>query len=263
MKHSLTRQTTEQLKIQTQTTTEKVKNKFTGILAVIFLVIGVTASFAHRLFTKAEENPLIIQLNKKRSQLKKNWEEKELTHDNLFKNNSISKEKYFKIKEYNKKQRISDFKKISKERKALAHDFSFNGRNSKHYWFWVFGVFLLMFIITIFSSLKDYRLYKAGLLKWYEPYSSIVFILISLFWLYHTIFKKNYDFSIDFYLVSLVVILIPLSYFLYHFIRRVFTIEEKLLENNRNLVSHVLNNTKEDKENEKWELLDKISKNGK
>ncbi|CAM1343851.1 hypothetical protein [Tenacibaculum amylolyticum] len=256
-------QTTEQLKTQTQTTTEKVKNKFTGALAVILLIIGVTASFSHRFFTPAKDNPLILELNKKRSQLKKSWDEKELSLDNLFKNNSLSKEKYFEIKERNKKQRVSDFKNISRERKALAHDFSFNGRNSIHYWLWVFGVFLLMFIITIFSSLKDYKLHKAGLLKWYEPYANIVFTLISLFWLYHTIFKKNYDFSIDFYLVALLIVLIPLSYFLYHFIRRTFTIEEKLLENIRNLVSHVLHNTKEDKENEKWELLDKISKNGK
>lgn len=256
-------QTTEQSKIQTQTTTAKVKNKFTGTLAVILLIIGVTASFSHRFFTPAKENPLIIELNQKRSQLKKDWKKKEIAHDNLFKNNLISKDEYFKIKEYNKKQRIIDFKNISEERKTLSHNFGFNGRNSKHYWLWAFGIFLLMFIISIFSSLKDYRLHKAGLLKWYEPYANIVFILISLFWLYHTIFKKNYDFSIDFYFVSLIIALTPLSYFLYHFIRRIFIVEEKLLENNRNLVSHVLENTKEDKENEKWELLEKVSKNGK
>ncbi|MCF2875402.1 MULTISPECIES: hypothetical protein [unclassified Tenacibaculum] len=246
----------------TQTTTEKVKKQTTGILAVIILVIGIAATFLHRSFIPAEENPKIVKLYSERSQLKKYWNNEERKHDSLLKNNLISINDYLSIKEKNEKLRVQDFRKISKKRKLFANEFSFNGRNSFHYWLWAFGIFILMFIISIFSSLKDYRLKKAGLLKWYEPHASIVFIFISLFWLYHTIFKKNYDFSIDIYLGILVAILIPVSYFIYHFIRRIFTLEDKLLDNIRLAVSHILKYTKEDKEEEKWNTLEKVADNG-
>lgn len=215
------------------------------------------------MFKPARKNPEILTLNKDRSILKKEWNRKEFIHDSIFIKGLISKEKYFSIKKSNKLKRVSDFRLIAKKRKELSIQFSFNGRNSFHYWLWVFGVFLTMFVVSIFSAMKDARLHKKGLLKWYEPHSSIVFITISLFWLFHTIFKSDYDFQLNIYLMFLLCVLFPISYFIYHFIRRVFIIEDKLLENIRNLVSHVLKNTKEEKEDEKWDLLEKVADNGK
>ncbi|WP_299134626.1 hypothetical protein [uncultured Tenacibaculum sp.] len=248
---------------KTQTTTEKVKKYSVGLIAVIFLLIGITASFTHKLFLPAGENPKILQLNKERSLLKKSWNSKEKNHDSLFINNLISKNEYFQIKTSNKKQRILDFRNIGKKRREYAIEYSFNGRNSFHYWLWVFGISLTLFIVSCFLAFKDARLHKEGLLKWYEPKAVISFIAISLFWLFHAVFKTSYDFELSTYLFFLLAVIFPLSYFIYHFMRRLYSIEENLLENIRNLVSHVLKNTKEEKENEKWELLDKISRNGK
>ncbi len=227
-------------------------------------MIGVLSSFIHAAFDSANKNPEIILLNKHRKELRSYWEKKEFTHDSLFINKLITKKVYFEIKKQNKIERYNSFLSVSKKRKIIAHDFSFNGRNSLHYWLWVLGVFVSLFVISINSSLKDYRLKKAGLLKWYESHVSVAFMFISLFWLYHTIFKKNYDFSLDFYLLILVSVLIPLSYFLYHFIRRLFTLEEKLLENIRDLVGYVLKNSKhQDDEEEMWDVLEKVADNGK
>ncbi|MFL0065545.1 hypothetical protein V2595_07910 [Tenacibaculum maritimum] len=226
------------------------------------LVIGVTATFPHRLFLGASDNPNIIKLDKERASLKEYWNLKEIRHDSLFKNNLITKVEYFNTKDINKKKRIADFKGISKKRKAYALSFSFNGRSSKNHWFWVFGVLISLLISSCFLAIKDARLKKAGLLKWYEPHASVAFILVSLFWLYHTIFKTSNDFELSIYTLNLLFILIPISYFLYHFLRRTIRIEDRLLENIRELVSYILKNTKDDKEEEKWELLDKVSKNG-
>ncbi|CAA0193883.1 hypothetical protein [Tenacibaculum maritimum] len=226
------------------------------------LVIGITATFPHRLFLGAPDNPNIIKLNKERASLKRFWTLKEIRHDSLFKNELITKVEYFNIKDINEKKRIADFKEISKKRKSYALSFSFNGRSSKNHWFWVFGVLISLLITSCFLAIKDARLKKAGLLKWYEPHASVAFILVSLFWLYHTIFKTSNDFELSIYTLNLLFILIPISYFLYHFLRRTIRIEDKLLENIRDLVSYILKNTKDDKEEEKWELLDKVSRNG-
>lgn len=247
----------------TQTTTEKVKKYYLNIVAVVFLIIGITATFPHKLFKPAKDNPKITELNLERNELKKYWNSIELKHDSLFMKNLISKEEYFNTKKLNEISRINSFKEISKKRKTIAHEYSFNGRSSLSYWLWLFGIVLSFFICTCFLAIKDARLKKAGLLKWYEPTASISFIFVALFWMYHTIFKTSLDFNLSQYTLYLLFLLIPISYFVYHFLRRTFLIEEKLLENIKDLVSHVLNNTKQEKEEEKWKLLDKISKNGK
>ncbi|CAL2095806.1 conserved membrane protein of unknown function [Tenacibaculum sp. 190524A02b] len=230
---------------------------------VILLLVGITASFPHRLFTPAIKNPEIYKLNKERDELKKKWNRVELEHDNLFKSNQITKEEYFFIKAYNEKERKSGFRKISKKRKEIANSFSFNGRNSLNHWLWVFGILMTLFVSSCFLAVKDARLKKAGLLKWYEPHASIGFITVSLFWLYHTVFNVTKDFPISVYTLYLLAVLLPISYFIYHFLRRTFVIDEKHLENIRDLVGFVLKNTKEAKEVEKWDLLEKISNNGK
>ncbi len=223
-------------------------------------MVGITASFPHRLLSP--KNPEIAKLNKERAQLKKNWNLIESKHDSLLAINTISIADYLKIKSENSAMRIKDFRGISKKRRELVNNFSFNGRSSLHFWLWVLGIFISLLICSFFLAIKDIRLKKAGLLKWYEPPASISFIAVSLFWLYHTIFQRTKDFELSIYTLYLVLVLIPLSYFIYHFLRRFSTIEEKLLENIRILVSHILKNTKEDKEKEKWNVLEKISENG-
>ncbi|WP_272151852.1 hypothetical protein [Tenacibaculum aiptasiae] len=195
--------------------------------------------------------------------MKKEWNLKEFKHDSLLKNNLITKEEYFVIKEKNEKARIVDFRAISKKRKMIANNLSFNGRESFHYWIWIFGIFFTLFVCASFLAIKDNRLKKVGLLKWYEPHAAIGFILVSLFWIYHTIFKTTKDFELNIYTLFLVSVLFPFSYFLYHFLRRSFNIEEKLLENIRDLVGHTLKNTKPEKEDEMWDVLEKVADNGK
>lgn len=244
-------------------TTERVKKNIFAFFSVIFLLIGITATFPHRLYKSSLHNPEISLINKERSVLKKYWNNKEYLHDSLFKNNLISKDFYFEEKLDNEKNRILAFRKISKKRKKAANDFSFNGRSSKNHWLWVFGVLVSLLTSSIFLVLKDSRLLKAGLLKWYEPHASVGFISVTLFWLYHTIFKKTNDFVLSVYTLYLFCVLVPISYFIYHFIRRTFVIETKHEENIQELVQHVLNKTKPENENEKWELLEKIANNGK
>ncbi|MGG8495932.1 hypothetical protein ACQY1Q_05925 [Tenacibaculum sp. TC6] len=258
----LTQKTTEPLKTPTLTMMGKGKKIFFNILAVIAVTSAVTASFIHRFFPGSYENEKIIKLNEERNDLKKSWNEKELNLDEQFLGDKYTKEEYIKIKRNNEKKRIADFKVIADKRKVYAHDFSFNGRASLSYWLFLFGLVFTFFIVCCYLAIKDHKLKKNNLLKWYEPHVSVAFMFVALFWMYHLIFAETYDFSIGFYTLFLVIVLIPTSYFIYHVLRRAFTIEEKLLENIRIMVSHILKNTKEEKEDEKWEVLDKVSKNG-
>ncbi len=171
------------------------------------------ASFLHRVLPS--ENPKIAKLNNERNQLKKDWNSLELAHDSLFIEGLISKEDYFIIKRANKKSRINTFREISKKRKIITHEFSFNGRSSMRYvvmdiWY-ISYVFLL---VSCFLAIKDERLKMAGLLKWYEPFGSISFIAVSLFWLYHSIFMVKVDFQFTTYIFYLIIVLVVLSYFI-------------------------------------------------
>lgn len=225
------------------------------------MFIGVTASFLHRVFPS--KNPKITELTNERASLKIFWNNKEADLDESFKEDKLSKKDYFIQKNINEKSRIAAFGEIAKKRSKYAKDFSFNGRSSLHYWLWVFGLCITFFIVACYLANKDARLKKAGLLQWYEPWAGILFISVSLFWVYHTLFMRHMDFESETYIVVLFVILVPFSYFLYHFIRRIVSVEYRLLENIRLLVSHVLRNTREDKEDEKWNVLEKVAKNGK
>jgi len=205
---------------------EKGRKYFLYTLAVILLFIGVTASFWHRPLPAKDARK--IALNKERSALKKHWNLVEFNHDRLLANGEISIIDYLKIKEDNEAGRKSGFQGITKRRKTLAYDFSFNGRPSKNHWFWMLGIFTTLFICSCYLAIKDARLQKAGILKWYEPIASISFIAVSLFWLYHTIFQTTRDFKLSTYTLYLVLVLIPLSYFIYQVLRSVKSIEDKL-----------------------------------
>lgn len=230
------------------------------IVAVFLVFIGITATFFHKIFPTNDIKQNLV--TEKRNQLKSNWNTKEAELDDLLKSGNILIIDYLEIKKKNEGNRIADFKEIAKERKKVAVDFSFNGRANANFWFWVFGTHLTLLIISCYLAVKDIRLKKVGLLKWYEPSASISFIAISLFWIYHTIFLKSRDFQFSTYTTILILIIIPFSIFLYHSLRRIVIMEERLLSNVGDLVSHVLHYTKEDKEKEKWDVLDKVSKNG-
>jgi hypothetical protein len=229
-------------------------------VAVVLLCVGLIATFIHKVFPSKDVRQKAI--TQERTDLKAYWNATEAKHDSLLQVEAISIPEYLKQKQINESQRIADFKALSKKRIATAEDFGFNGRSSANFWFWIFGTHLMLLIISCYSAFKDIRLKQAGLLKWYEPVATISYIAVSLFLLYHTIFLESRDFQFSTYTLVLVLVIIPFSIFLYYSIRSIVLLEEKLLSNIRDLVSHVLYNTKEDKEKEKWEVLEKVAKNG-
>ncbi len=217
---------TETQKVPTHATTETVKRFLINVFAVIFIFIGITASFFHRPFS--DKNPEIKKIDHERALLKKSWNLIEHGHDSLLKYNLISKNEYFKVKQKNEALRIQSFRSIAQKRATAHTKFSYNGRSSFKYWLFIFGVFLTLFVSSCFAATKDYRLKQAGLLKWYEPYTSISYISVSLFWICHTFFRTSTDYGLTTYSLIVLITAIPVSYFIYHFLRKSFLIEEKL-----------------------------------
>jgi len=216
---------------------EKGKKYLTHILAVILLFIGVTASFVHKGFPA--KDPLKKELTKERGRLKESWNLKEQKHDELLLSGKITRAEYKVIKDQNELDRIHDFKDVASRRKVIAKDFSFNGRISKNFWFWMLGIFTTMLICSSYLAIKDARLKKAGILKWYEPIASISFIAVSLFWLYHTIFQTTRDFKLSTYTLYLVLVLVPLSYFIYQVLRSIKSVEDKLKNAIKSLIDFI------------------------
>jgi len=218
-------------------------------LAVTLLLLGVTASFLHKPLPAKDSRK--NELSSERSALKKNWNLIEYNHDRLLEKGLVSTIKYLKIKDENEVNRKAGFQKITAKRKFLAYDFSFNGRPSKNHWFWMLGIFTTLLICSSYLAVKDARLQKAGLLKWYEPIASISFIAVSLFWLYHTIFQTTRDFEVTTYTLYLVLVLIPLSYFIYHALRGIKTMEDRFKSAIRNIFTYIYDSEKDLKEEKK------------
>ncbi len=82
---------TETQKVPTHATTETVKRFLINVFAVIFIFIGITASFFHRPFS--DKNPEIKKIDHERALLKKSWNLIEHGHDSLLKYNLISKKR--------------------------------------------------------------------------------------------------------------------------------------------------------------------------
>lgn len=231
-------------------------------MAVILLIIGITASFLSKPFPSKDIKQK--EITTKRSSLKVTWNKIELNLDRLLLNNLIEKKEYLIVKAKNEKSRVLAFRGISKERRKTAIAFSFLGRSSFSFWLKEIGILLCLLTVSIFAINKDRRLKNKGLLKWYEPAAGISFLSVSLFWLYYMLFQTQRDFDLSTYTFYLLLVTIPpLAYFVYHFIRRKGSIEEHLLNNNRILVSHALRHTKDEEQDEMWNVLEKVSKNGK
>lgn len=185
--------------------TKKKKNqyKIKQILRGIVLFLFITMSLYHVFFNefspkqvahKKTYKPIIFERNDNQDLLLKRFEKDEISKSEFleaFKNQTkFSKEK---INNYNYKK------------KELAIEHSFNGRNSFHYWFFVFGLSFSFFILSLRFAYKIVKKSEKGYLKKSLIFESIGWIGISLFWILHTVFKKTDD------LPSLVYILVWFS----------------------------------------------------
>ncbi|MFK7749249.1 MAG: hypothetical protein AB8B65_12710 [Kordia sp.] len=139
--------------------------------------------------------------------------DKELVNKLL--SNSLTREEYADTLIKHKqlfKQKLRD---CNKEKKAIVHNFTFNGRSSFHYWFFVFGLSFSFLILALRYTYKLVYKLKGGYLKKSLIFESVGWIAISLFWVLHTVFKKTDDLPNSVYILVVfsISILISISIF--------------------------------------------------
>jgi len=173
--------------------TKKKKNqyKIKEIIRGIVLFIIITMSLYHVAFNefskeqishKKTYKPIIYERNSKQDELLAKFE-----------NNEISKTeflKYFKNQAKLSKEKINSY---NYKKRDLAHEHSFNGRNSFHYWFFIFGLSFSFLILSIRYTYKVIKKSEKGDLKKSLIFESIGWIGVSLFWILHTVFKRTDD----------------------------------------------------------------------
>lgn len=90
---------------------------------------------------------------------------------------------------------------LKNERIRLAREHSFNGRNSFHFWLWVFGLVNLAFYFSCKSLYTEFT--KGSAFK--HHFVSITGISICFFWYIHLIFLTQKDFTKNNYVLALLI----------------------------------------------------------
>lgn len=130
-----------------------------------------------------------------------------------------------------------ELKEISNKRKAEAIAFSFRGRNSFHFWIFVFGLVTAIFYFSC-KSLHD-EFSRGSTFK--HQFVSLTGIGVSFFWFIHLIFFTQNDFNKHTYFYAIVGCAVLLTVFTFYLVKH-FTYKDQAINNLTNLLVR----TKED-----------------
>ncbi len=182
------------------TKTKKNQYKIKEMIRGIVLFIFITMSLYHVAFDEFSKEQLSHKKTYKPIIFERNSNQDVLL--DKFENNKISKTEFlkaFRSQAEFSKEKINNY---NYKKRELAHEHSFNGRNSFHYWFFVFGLSFSFLVLSLRYAYNIVNKSKKGDLRKSLIFESIGWIGVSLFWILHTVFKKTDD------LPSLVYILV-------------------------------------------------------
>ncbi|CAL2105764.1 conserved membrane hypothetical protein [Tenacibaculum sp. 190524A02b] len=212
----------------------------------IFVAVAiVTAFFIHEIPPNKSKAYLEAKENYLNSR-----EERTIALERL-KNISKNTSEY---KEYKKQAKKAD-EKWAILKKVKQNDSFLGFKNFQHFlgeFGWAFGLFIYSFSCFIISCKERNGFKDIKLLH-------IPVIFISIFYIIYTI-QPFPDYPKIAYIFTAVILTIFLSISVYIVASKNLNSIFSLKENIRDLVGFVLNNTKETKESDKWNLLEKISK---
>lgn len=131
----------------------------------------------------------------------------------------LSKESFTKKFNENKLAYKKKIKQCNIDKRKILKEFSFNGRNSFHYWLFVFGLsfsfcFLaIRYTFRIIQDSKDHYLRKSQILE------ASCWIGISLFWVFHSLFIKKADLPTLSYAITMFVISVIIGLSIFYLIK--------------------------------------------
>jgi len=142
----------------------------------------------------------------------------------LFANNSITKNNYLSQYSITKNYYKKSLKKLSNRRKHLARLHSFRGRSSFHFWLSHFGIISLAFYFcckSLYNDIVSGSTYKHQLI-------AVSGIIICLFWYTHLLFLTQKDFNSNKYIGTLFICAVFSSVFTYFLVKH-YTYKDDLI----------------------------------
>jgi hypothetical protein len=152
----------------------------------------------------------------------------------------ITKEIYIdklsKNKSYYKKQ----ISLCNAEKRQILKDFSFNGRNSFHYWLFIFGLSISFFSLALLYNYRIVKNSKNKFLKKSLKFESISWTAVSLFWVIHSIFVNKADLPTALYAIVTFSICLAIGYSIFYFIKYLVNRKRLTLESYKNSIRRLI-----------------------
>ncbi|MCH2197104.1 hypothetical protein [Kordia sp.] len=208
------------------------KNKAIAILKGIVMFLIVTMSLFHIFFSAkspklAENNAAYKLAINDRNSLQNEYLE-------ALKNKTISIEEYYSsVKELLSKSK-EKIGAINDEKRAINFEHSFRGRNSFHFWIFVFGLVSALFFFSCKSLHNDFS--RGSTVKFHLV--SITGIIISFFWFIHLIFLTQNDFNKNKYIILTIVCASIFSVFTY-FLVKYYTYKDQIILKQLSLLQRI------------------------
>ena len=193
-----------------------------AILKGIVTFIIVTMSLFHIFFDYQSKDQILHAPKYKLAVKERDSIQKH--HLALLSNREITIEEYINLSTNLTKTSKSKLLALSAKRKELALAHSFRGRNSFHFWVFVFG---LVTALLFFSCKSLYNDIKIGSTFRFQ-FVSISGILIGFFWLLHLVFLTQSDFTKNKYILLLFVCALFCSAFTY-FLVKYYTYKDDII----------------------------------
>jgi hypothetical protein len=147
------------------------------------------------------------------------------------KNRKISIDEYYTNFTNLTAESEQNIKRLNEKKKMINRAFSFRGRQSFHFWIFVFG---LITALLYFSSLSLYKQIKEKQSIGFQI-NSIVGVTVSFFWMIHLIFFTQKDFTKNSYVVFILLCAVACAISIYFLMRYRVKLAIKKLEKEREL----------------------------
>ncbi len=216
----------------TQKKRRKLANKTKSIIKGIVLLCAITVSLMH-IILPAKSEDMISHKKTYKPIINERDNGSAILLDQL-ETNKISKEDYIaKLRTHLASSNLK-IKKYNEDKKIYALEHSFNGRNSLKYWFFVFGLALSFFVLSLKYVYSNVKHAESNDLKISILLESVAWITVSFFWLLHSIVVKTADFGTMIYLLTgvLISILVAVSivFFIKYSIIKQFFVDKSVSE---------------------------------
>jgi len=212
----------------------KIKQIFRGI--VLFFLI--TMSLYHVLFDefsneqishKKTYNPIIVERNSSQDLLLDEFEKNKITKSEFL--------KLYKSQTNFYKEKINNY---NYKKKDLALEHSFNGRNSFHYWLFIFGLSFSFFVLSLRYTFRIIYEHKNKNFKKSLLFEASAWMAVSLFWVSHTVFKKTDDLPTTIYALVTFIICFAISFSIFYVLKYMSERKEHTLESYRKSIVNLV-----------------------